>query len=146
MRVEFDPTTPQEWHQHFQAPDVFIGDRYQRGGSLGSFLRGLLRFVIPVVKSAGSAVAKEALRTGAAIATDVAEGRAIGEAALARARQGVENLTEEAIEAGATEVKKSRQQKGRGLGKRPAKSINTVAPPKKKQKKSRRKQDALGFY
>ena len=140
MRVDFDQTSPQDWHEHFEVSkgDLFLGDRYQRGGSLGSFLRGLLRFVLPVMKTAGTAVAKEAIRTGAAIATDVVEGEDIKEAAIKRAKQGARNL--------ATQV-----QSGKGLGKRPHNSINTVAPPPQKKRKKqakvvKKKKDALGFY
>ena len=149
MRVDFTPQSPQEWHQHFEASrgDVFVGDRYQRGGSLGSFLRGLLRFVLPMVKSAGGVVAKEALRTGAAIASDVAEGKPIGQAALTHATRGAENLADEAMGAASAELQRRKAQRGRGLGKRPTKSINTLAqPPQKKAKGKKKKQDVFGFF
>jgi len=154
MRTEFTPTSPRDWQQHFELSkgDLFVGDRYQRGGSVGSFLRGLLRFVIPVVKSAGSVVAKEALRTGAAIAGDVAEGKLIKDAALERVKEGAEKLAQEAL-AGI----KIKAQRGKGLGKRPRNSINTAPPPAqkkrkkqkekpKKQKEKLKKQDVFGFY
>jgi len=102
-----------------------------------------------MVKTAGSAVAKEALRTGAAIATDVAQGKAIGKAALEHGIKGAENLAEEALEAGAAKVKKRKAQSGKGLGKRPAKSIKRAAhpgkPPVKKRRKAK-KQDTFGYY
>ena len=105
------------------------------------------------MKSAGGAVAKEALRTGAAIASDVAEGRAIGQAALERGLEVAENLADEAVGAATTQLQKRQAQRGRGLGKRPAKGINSGLPQPPQAKKAKRKskakpkkKDTLGSY
>jgi hypothetical protein len=43
----------------------------QRGNGIGSFFRGLFRFVKPLLYSGGKAVGKEALKTGSHIITDI---------------------------------------------------------------------------
>jgi hypothetical protein len=45
--------------------------RYQRGNGLGSFFRGLFRFVKPLLYSGAKAVGREALSTGSNILTDI---------------------------------------------------------------------------
>jgi hypothetical protein len=45
--------------------------RVQRGNGLGSFFRGLFRFVKPLLYSGAKAVGKEALKTGSNIITDM---------------------------------------------------------------------------
>jgi len=47
--------------------------RMQRGNGIGSFFRGLFRFVKPLLFSGAKAVGKEALRTGSNILTDILE-------------------------------------------------------------------------
>jgi hypothetical protein len=44
--------------------------RVQRGNGIGSFFRGLFRFVKPLLYSGARAVGKEALKTGSNIITD----------------------------------------------------------------------------
>ena len=44
--------------------------RLQRGYGIGSFFRGLFRFVKPLLYSGAKAVEKEALKTGSLIITD----------------------------------------------------------------------------
>ena len=45
--------------------------RVQRGNGIGSFFRGLFRFVKPLLYSGLKAVGKEALKTGSNIITDI---------------------------------------------------------------------------
>lgn len=45
--------------------------RVQRGNGIGSFFRGLFRFVKPLLYSGAKAVGKEALKTGSNIITDI---------------------------------------------------------------------------
>ena len=45
--------------------------RVQRSNGLGSFFRGLFRFVKPLLYSGAKAVGKEALKTGSNIITDI---------------------------------------------------------------------------
>ena len=45
--------------------------RMQRGNGMGSFFRGLFRFVTPLLFSGAKAVGKEFLKTGSHIITDI---------------------------------------------------------------------------
>ena len=155
MRGEVQTENPQFWAEYLKQDnsDIFTGSKYQRGGSFGSFLKGLLRFVVPIVKTAGKAIGKQALHTGAAIATDVAEGRNLKEAAIERGTEGVEKLmTRKRKRASGAKRpqlgKGKRRQTGRGVGKRPTrKGIKVKPPPKKRSRKTyKRKADVFGFY
>jgi hypothetical protein len=138
MHKEFNGENIELWTNYFndQASQVgygldgFHGSRYQRGAGLGSFFRSLFRMAVPVFKSAASHVGKQALSTGASIASDLVNGRSLGEAAEEHGRTGVTNLLNEASRA--------LQQKGRGLGSRPkgiSTSIKDIFPEKVKKRK-----------
>lgn len=51
--------------------NVFVGSPYQRGHGIGSFLGGLFRSVLPLLKRGAKAIGKEALRTGLHVIEDV---------------------------------------------------------------------------
>lgn len=51
--------------------NVFVGSPYQRGHGIGSFLGGLFRSVLPLLKLGAKAIGKEALRTGLHVIEDV---------------------------------------------------------------------------
>lgn len=63
---------------------VFQGARGQRGHGLGSILSGLFRSAVPILKKGLSFFGKQALRTGAQIANDVADGRSFKDSAKKR--------------------------------------------------------------
>src|SRR5215831_12982165 len=54
---------------------IFQGSRTQAGHGLGSIFSELFRFPMPLLKSLGISLGKQALRTGAQIATDVPDGQ-----------------------------------------------------------------------
>src|SRR5206468_1461094 len=64
---------------------VFQGSRGQRGHGFGSVLSGLFRSAMPMLKRIG----KQALTTGAHIASDMLGGKKFAEAARSRVRQGI---------------------------------------------------------
>ena len=72
---------------------VFQGYRGQRGHGLGSLLSGWFRSALPLLKRGLSFFGKQALNTGAKIATDVVAGKAFGESAKNRV---VETINEHA--------------------------------------------------
>ena len=161
MRADFVPQGPNFWQTSLShdTADFYVGNRYQRGGSLGSFLKGLLRFVVPIVKSAGKQIGKQALRTGAAIATDVAEGKPLRESAIDRAGEGVEQLIMKRApkrkraagkratgKRGKRQIGRGKRQKGKGVGKRPAPRTSINAPATKKKRAITKKRDTFGFY
>lgn len=67
---------------------VFQGSRGQRGHGFGSVLSGLFRSAVPMLKRIG----KQALTTGAHIASDVLGGKKFDESARARVRQGINSF------------------------------------------------------
>lgn len=67
---------------------VFQGSRGQRGHGFGSILSGLFRSAVPMLKRIG----KQALTTGAHIASDMLGGKDFNESARARVRQGINSF------------------------------------------------------
>jgi hypothetical protein len=67
---------------------VFQGSRGQRGHGFGSVLSGLFRSAVPMLKRIG----KQALTTGAYIASDMLGGKKFDESARARVRQGINSF------------------------------------------------------
>jgi hypothetical protein len=63
---------------------IFQGSRGQRGHGLGSVLSGFFRSAMPILKRGLAFFGREALKTGARIADDVAEGEAFGDATRKR--------------------------------------------------------------
>lgn len=70
----------------------YQGSRGQRGHGLGSMLSGLFRSAMPMVKSGLAAVGRQALRTGAQIANDVADGQSLGNSAKRRINEGIKRF------------------------------------------------------
>lgn len=54
---------------------VYIGKTFQRGAGVGSFLGGVFRYVLPLLKRGALTVGREALNTGLNIATDITNGK-----------------------------------------------------------------------
>lgn len=53
----------------------FEGSRYQKGYGLGSLLAGAFKAAVPLLKTTGKTLGKQAIQTGINIAKDVAKGR-----------------------------------------------------------------------
>lgn len=71
------------------AGGVYQGARGMRGHGLGSILSGFFRSALPLLKRGLSFFGKEALRTGARIANDVADGQSLGDATKKRVRERI---------------------------------------------------------
>lgn len=67
---------------------IFQGSRGQRGHGFGSVLSGLFRSAVPMLKRIG----KQALTTGAHIASDMLGGKNFSESARARVREGINSF------------------------------------------------------
>lgn len=63
---------------------VFQGSRSQAGHGLGSIFSRLFKFALPMLKSVGKQLGFQALRTGARIANDVADGESLRESSKKR--------------------------------------------------------------
>lgn len=82
----------------------FAGPASQQGHGLGGIFSSifravtpLLRSAAPVAKAAARTVAKEAAKTGAAILTDVAQGKRIKNAAKKRSSQAADRLIQRGV-------------------------------------------------
>ena len=67
---------------------MFQGSRGQRGHGFGSVLSGLFRSAVPMLKRIG----KQALTTGAYIASDMLGGKSFNDSARSRVRQGINSF------------------------------------------------------
>jgi hypothetical protein len=71
---------------------IFIGTRGQRGHGLGSILGGFFRTAFPLLKRGLAIFGKHALRTGAKIANDVADGEKFGDSSRKRVRETINEV------------------------------------------------------
>ncbi len=148
MRVTFNPQSGAFWQKQLQrgGGPGFQGYSYQRGSGIGSILRGIMRFILPVATQAGRAIGRQALRSGASAATDILAGDDPKEALIKHGTTGASKL----LRKGARKAAK-RLQKGRGIGRRPGvarRTINNTRVVKKRTLKQGKKKnkDALGLY
>jgi hypothetical protein len=146
MRVLFIPSGDKHWIQYYaqqQAGKGFEGLPFQRGGGLGNLFRGLYRFLLPVVKSAGKTVGKQALKTGALVASDLVAGGDFKKVIKKRGKKAASTLLR-------TAARKLNQKGGRKSIKGPAKKKKIIRKkkkqPKKKRRKTYKKQDQFGVY
>ena len=85
--------------QSNQLKNVYVGVPYQRGHGIGSFLGGLFRRVLPLLKRGAKALGREALRTGMNIASDMTTNNIpFKESLKSRVRETGENLKRKAEE------------------------------------------------
>ncbi len=142
MRTPFNPSKVQY--------QVFTGTPYQRGAGIGNVFRGLVRFLLPVAKTVGKSLGKQALRTGAQIASDLAGGATLEQTVKSRGSQALKTMGKKAVGKKRKKRKTTKGQKGKGLGARP-KSINktkkgTTTKLTKGKRKRKRLVDSLGIY
>jgi hypothetical protein len=133
MRVRYEPEDVKFWTEVLlQAANAnnnlvggslpgFSGLRYQRGAGLGSFFSGLFRLALPIIKSAGRAIGKQALESGASIMQDLSSGKEPSRVFKARGREAFGSLLTKAGNS------LQQQQAGAGLG-----LFHRVLPRKRK--------------
>lgn len=121
--------------QYGGALPSFQGVRYQRGYGLGSFLKGLLRSAVPLLKAGVQNIGKTALQTGVNLAGDYMSGRDLKSAVQSRALEGAQELKTKAMR-GARSIL---NQTGKGL-KRRTSSKSVIRSRAKKKKTSNAKQ------
>ena len=81
---------------HGNGMPVFSGLSLQKGHGIGSILSSAFRSMVPVLKSGGKAVAKQALQTGINILGDVVGGESIKKASKRRLKEGGSQLIKRA--------------------------------------------------
>ena len=160
MRVIYRPETAQTWAsllnqqamQSGHGMPGFVGARYQRGAGFGSLFSGLLRTVLPLAKTAGKAIGREALRTGASVASDVLAGQDFGSSLKTHSKASAGRLLKKANNHVSGKSKKRRRQRGHGLGFR--RQVRAGVRVGTKRQKSKRRvscrkrvcRDQLGVY
>lgn len=77
--------------------DFYSGPVYQRGYGIGSFLGGLFRRILPLLKKGGIAIGKEILSSGMKFANDVEDNVDPRTAFKSRVTEGVNNLKRKAV-------------------------------------------------
>ena len=71
---------------------LFQGSRLQRGHGLGNILSGFFRSALPMLKRGLAFFGKQALRTGAQIANDVADGESFTESTKKRVSERIKGV------------------------------------------------------
>ena len=165
MRAVYVPYEPKAWETFFKGQTGaglggFSGVRYQRGAGIGNIFRGLFRTLLPLAKSAGKSIGKQALATGAQVALDTLDGQNIGEAFEARGKEAATNLIKKGagrLNRGAGTQNKKRppqqrgvrktSQSGKGIGhRRKSRKVTTMSIKGKKPIKKQRRSDQFGVY
>lgn len=119
--------------QHGSGHEYFRGIPYQRGNGIGSVLKSVLKYLIPLGKQAGMAIAREGIDTVSRVMKNSSKGD-LKEIVKNETKRGMKNLLNKAVDV-------IEPQSGSGKKSKPKKRIAyTKVPPKK------RKTDALGFY
>lgn len=119
--IDFDPSQF-EWFALFDGQKGRGSDRYiayynHRGYG---FFSSFYKLLIPILKSVGKEVGKEALATGAKTLADVVEGKKLKESAIARSKEGMHHLMTKGAQA-------------TGGGKKKKRIIIRPTPPKRRQ-------------
>lgn len=118
---------------------IYVGAPYQRGSGIGSFLGGVFRYVLPLIKRSAKAVSKEALNAGLNIAADVGENnKPFKEAFQARVRESGSNLQRRAKE----KLDKFMNGDGYRISRHalPSRLVAALDKTKKKKKRKRKNQ------
>lgn len=75
------------------AGHYYAGSAYQKGYGIGSWLGGLFRTILPLLRSGATAVGKEAVRAGSHVLADVAGGESLRTSARKHIAQAGDNLS-----------------------------------------------------
>lgn len=75
---------------------IFTGMAYQRGAGIGSVLRSLWRFLLPVGRAAGAAIGRQGLETGTRVLSGILDGKDAKETLVSEGKTGLKNLLDKA--------------------------------------------------
>jgi hypothetical protein len=113
-------------HQAGSGYNVHRGSPYQEGYGIGSFLGGLFRSVLPLIKQGAKTVGKELLHAGINVAGDIIDNnKPIEEAVQARWQEAKANLKNKA------QNKLNQVLEGRGLKRKKKKQIGGIRKKRK---------------
>jgi hypothetical protein len=151
MRVLYSSPPDRAWAQHYamqsmQSGAGFVGMPYQRGAGLGSFFKGVFRALLPMAKSAGKTLGRQALSTGAQIASDMVSGDTIKVAVKRRGKQATKKLLKKAVKKIQTGGRRKKRRKTSVKKTKRKRKTPTRKRKKSSTKKRRKVSDQLGFY
>lgn len=134
--------------------DIYSGPIYQKGYGLGSFLGGLFRSVLPLLKRGGMAIGKEVLNSGANFMRDVENNVSAREAFNNRSRETLGNLKRKAMFGEGYKVGRRAKKRQLGPDSRAVKSkpkrrkvVRKKKPAlKRKKKPSKKKKKAVDIF
>lgn len=75
---------------------VFSGMAFQRGAGIGSVLRSLWRFLLPVGREVGAAIGRQGLESGSRVLSGLLDGKDVKETLVSEGKSGLKNLLDKA--------------------------------------------------
>ena len=135
--VKYDPLEDSFFRQSGGALEVYSGRRVLKGGGIGSFLSGIMRRALPVLKRGAVSVGKSALGALGDMAGDVLAGENVG----ASAKKRFTEAGGEALRSVTSALRGDGEEgpPGRRPPKRRAPPLRVDAPPEKKRSVARKK-------
>ncbi len=129
MRGLYVPHNQRDWEAFFRQGQRgggltagFRGTKYQRGGGIGNIFSSIFRTLLPIAKTVGKTVGRQALSMGAQVASDALAGQNIGDSLNQRGREAAGELLQKGVckmtKKRAPAAKKKQQQKGHSRRKR----------------------------
>lgn len=118
---------------------AFHGIQRQRGYGIGSFLKGLFRSAVPVLKAGAKSIGKTALASGMNLAQDYMDGKELKSASRSRALEAANSLTSQAVNRARSLI----NQKGKGIKRRASsKAVSSSRAKKKKTSTKKARQSS----
>lgn len=154
-KLNYDPYTLYYLNQAGSGVgNVYAGCVYQKGHGIGSFLSGLFRCVLPMIKSGGSTVGSELLKTGVNIISDISRNESPEAAIKKRGKETLNNLSRIAGEKmfGCGYIQQSSGKRShsstsnRSAKKKKSAKKSTNKNTKKKQAKPRSKREVIDIF
>jgi hypothetical protein len=122
---------------------IYSGPLYQKGYGIGSFLGGLFRAVLPLIKSRGLSIGKHLLKTGVDVLGDVQENKSFKTSLSDRKNEIINSMKDAVINGkGYLRRKSAYPSHSSTISRR----SNTIKKKKVKQNKKKLKRDIFGCY
>lgn len=111
---------------------IYKGAAHQRGHGIGSFLGGLFRSVLPLLKNGAKVVGKEMMNTGVGLLSDMVNNKPLEESVKSRVRDATSTLKRKVDE------KVNRLMSGSGYKNKRLRHDNLSPSPKSKQSRGKK--------
>lgn len=117
----------------------YSGPVYQRGHGIGSFLSGLFRGVLPILKRGGIAVGKEIVNSGVNFINDLENNVDAKVALKKRSKEAYNNLKEKVLSGDGYNGRKTTKKSQSRVSKRGVKTLRKKIVKKNKSVKNKKK-------